>query len=220
MRVAIAGATGLVGQELTNLCLTDKSVEAVFALVRKPVQKKHLKLQQITIDYDNISENDLPNNIDVLFNCLGTTIKKAGSEAAFKKVDFNYVVELATISAIKKVPKFISVSSMGANKNSRVFYYRVKGQTEDFLINDSHLENVFIVRPSLLLGKRQEFRLGESVGKFFMQSLSAMFIGKLKKHRAIPAEKVARAMLNLSKMNESGKKILENDALQVLGGIK
>jgi hypothetical protein len=105
---------------------------------------------------------------------------------------------------------------MGANPNSKMFYNRIKGKTEDFLMNDSHLENVFILRPSLLLGTREEFRLGEKIAQILMTLLNVLFIGNLKKYKAIPAKTVAKAMLNLTKMNESGKKILENDALFIL----
>ncbi|MBD77837.1 MAG: hypothetical protein CL840_02695 [Crocinitomicaceae bacterium] len=216
MRVVIAGASGLIGRELVQFCLSDDDVGMLFILVRKHLDMSHEKLHQIIINYDDISENDLPDNIDVLFNCLGTTIKNAGSEENFIKVDFNYVVELATIAHLKKVKKFISVSSMGAKLHSKTLYYRVKGMKEDFLMNDSHLENVFIVRPSLLLGKRKEFRFGEFIGKILMTALDILFVGNLKKYRAIEAKTVAKAMLNLSKMNESGKKIILSDALETL----
>lgn len=216
MRVVIAGASGLIGSSLLDLCLADSFVSSVFVLVRTPLKIEHEKLHQIRVDYNNISENDLPDNIDVVYNCLGTTIKNAGSEEEFKKVDFNYVVELATISHLKGVNKFISVSSMGAKKESKVFYYKVKGMTEDFLMNDSHLDNVFILRPSLLLGAREEFRLGESVAKGIMRLINILFVGNLKKYKAIPGRTVAQAMLNLTKMNESGKKILLNDAIFIV----
>jgi uncharacterized protein YbjT (DUF2867 family) len=171
------------------------------------------------VDYENISDHVMPDNVDVVFNCLGTTIKNAGSEEAFKRVDFDYVVELATIAKHKQAKKFISISAMGAKTSSKLFYNRIKGMAEDFLMNDSHIEDVFIVRPSLLLGNRKEFRLGETVAKWLMTALNLLFIGNLKRYKAIPAHKVAKAMLNLSKMDERGKKILENDALFILSGL-
>jgi len=216
MRVVIAGASGLVGQELLDLCLADKTIDDVYILVRKPLEIKHEKLSQTIVNYDLLSEDIIPEKVDVLFNCLGTTIKNAGSDDAFTKVDFTYVTKLATLAHKKGVGKFISVSSLGADIHSKSLYYRVKGMKEDFLMNDSGLDNVFIVRPSLLLGNRKEFRLGEEIGKVFMRLFNLFFLGSLKQYKAIPAITVAQAMLNLTKMNESGKKIILNEDLKTI----
>lgn len=216
MRVVIAGASGLIGTELVNLCLVDDSINELIILVRRKVDIAHPKLTQTIVNYDQLNNEIIPEKVDVLFNCLGTTIKNAGSPEAFEKVDYTYVVELAKIAHSKEVKKFISISSMGANMHSKSLYYRVKGKKEDFLINDSGLENVLIVRPSLLLGNRKEFRLGEFIGKIVMSAFNILFVGSLKQYKAIPSKTVALAMLNLSKMNEKGKKIILSEDLKII----
>ena len=184
--------------------------------MRKPLEIKHEKLTQTLVNYDSLAENVIPEKVDVLFNCLGTTIKNAGSEEAFTKVDFTYVSKIATLAHKKGVDKLISISSMGADIHSKTLYYRVKGMKEDFLMNDCGIDNVFIVRPSLLLGNRKEFRLGEEIGKVFMRLFNLFFLGSLKQYKAIPAITVAQAMLNLTKINESGKKIILNEGLKTI----
>ncbi|MGY8952463.1 MAG: NAD-dependent epimerase/dehydratase family protein, partial [Flavobacteriales bacterium] len=143
MRVVIVGASGLIGQELLDLCLGDKTIDDVYILVRKPLEIKHEKLTQTLVNYDSLAENVIPEKVDVLFNCLGTTIKNAGSEEAFTKVDFTYVSKIATLAHKKGVDKLISISSMGADIHSKTLYYRVKGMKEDFLMNDCGIDNVF-----------------------------------------------------------------------------
>jgi len=216
MRVVIAGASGLIGTELIELCLADKSIDELFILVRRKMDLDHQKLKQVIVNYDQLSIEIIPENIDVLFNCLGTTIKNAGSPEEFEKVDYSYVSELAKIAHNNGLKKLISISSMGANMHSKSLYYRVKGKKEDFLMNDSGIENVLIVRPSLLLGNRKEFRLGEFIGKILMTAFNIVFIGSLKQFKAIPAKTVAKAMLNLSKMNEKGKKIILSEDLKTI----
>ncbi|MCB0480164.1 MAG: NAD(P)H-binding protein [Flavobacteriales bacterium] len=213
MRVLIAGASGMIGRELTTLCMNEPKIDRVFMLVRKPMAFEHDKLHQIVVDYDTISEKDIPEKIDVVYCCLGTTIKKAKTRERFRQVDFEYVVELANLAKFKKVEKFIAISAMGANRKSSMFYNRVKGEMEDYLMNDLKMDNVFILRPSLLLGNREEYRLGEKIATVLMTLINVMFIGNLRMYKAIPAKTVAKAMMNLSKMNESGRRILLNDAL-------
>ncbi len=157
IRVVIAGASGLVGQELLDLCLADKTIVDVYILVRKQLEIKYEKLSQTIVNFDLLSEDIIPEKVDVLFNCLGTTIKNTGSDEAFTKVDFTYVTKLATLAHKKGVGEFISVSSLGADIHSKSLYFRVKEMKEDFLMNDSGLDNVFIIRPSLLLGNREGF---------------------------------------------------------------
>ncbi|UTW63509.1 NAD(P)H-binding protein [bacterium SCSIO 12741] len=215
MRVVIAGATGMVGRELTHLCTQEKAVEKVFVLVRKqvPAFEDEEKIHQIIVDYNTLSEKDLPANIDVAFCCLGTTMRNAQSRDAFRKVDYDYVTGLASICRFRKVRKFIAVSAMGADIKSRMFYNQVKGEMEDYLMNDSHLDNILILRPSLLLGQRREFRLAEKLATVVMTTFNALFIGNLRQYKAIPGKVVAQAMINLAKMEDEGKKIIPNDLI-------
>ena len=215
MVVVIAGASGLIGRELVDICLSDSSISKVNILVRKLLDINNDKLEQIITDFDK-DQIHIPSNVDLVFNCLGTTINNAGSEDAFKKVDYDYVVKLAESAKDNGVRTFISVSSLGAAKKSKVFYYHIKGLVEDYLMKESQIKNVFIVRPSMLLGKRREFRLGELIGKTIMRVFKALFIGNLKLYRAIEAKTVAKALLNIAKAKDEGKKIILNDALPIL----
>lgn len=216
MRVLIAGASGMVGRELTQLCMKDRRIDTIFLLVRRHLDIEHDKVNQIIVDYETISEKDIPDRLDAVYCCLGTTIKKAKTKDNFRKVDFDYVIELANLAKFKKAKKFFAITAMGANRKSSMFYNRVKGETEDYLMNDLHMDNVFILRPALLLGNRDEYRLGERMATVVMKLINVLFIGNLRIYKAIPAKTVAKAMLNLSKMEESGKRILLNDALFTL----
>jgi uncharacterized protein YbjT (DUF2867 family) len=147
---------------------------------------------------------------------MGTTIKVAGSQDAFMKVDYTYVLNFAQLAKRNGIDKFIVVSSLGADKNSANFYLKVKGDVENDLTR-LKFKNLIIVRPSMLLGDRKEFRLGELIGKKIMKGLAFLFVGKLKKYKAIEASTVAKAMLMLSKNELSDVAIFENARLLDLG---
>ncbi|HSZ24888.1 MAG TPA: NAD(P)H-binding protein [Cytophagaceae bacterium] len=212
----IAGASGLCGKSLLFAMLKRKEYSKVFILVRKELAIKDAKLTQLLFDYEN--EQDYQNipQADEIFCCLGTTIKKAKSQAAFKKVDWEYPSKLAKVCADKKYKKFLLITAIGADKNSTFFYNRVKGETEE-AIKTYPFESIFICRPSLLLGNRSEFRLGEKIGTFFGEAISVFLFGALKRYKAIDSITVANAMLALADGNETGIHIIESDKLQDLG---
>jgi len=195
----IAGATGLIGQSLLHTLLDSKHYIKVIALVRRPLNIENAKLLESRIDYDNISELSINNKIDDVFCCLGTTIKTAGSQEAFTKVDYTYVVELAKWARKNNCQQFSAVSSVGATSKSSNFYLQTKGQMED-AITSLDLPAVHIFRPSLLLGKRNEFRLGEKVSEKLMLLFNPLMKGKLRKYKAIQAKDVAIAMYNKAQM--------------------
>lgn len=213
----IIGASGLVGNEVLNLLLTNDTFNKVKVFVRKPLLVNHPKLEQHVIDFDLIYKSTDLVKGDVLFCCLGTTIKTAGSKEEFKKVDYAYPLAFAKIAKQNGVKKFILISSIGANSNTSNFYLKVKGDIEAEL-EKLKFESLVIVRPSMLLGERKEFRLGESIGKAVMNLVSIFFIGKLKKYKAIEAKTVAKAMVKLSLPNLGGVSIIQSDKLLELGG--
>jgi len=147
-------------------------------------------------------------NSDHIFCCLGSTQKKAGSRKQFEAIDLLAPVKIAEFAAQNNVESYIVISALGAKKDSPVFYNRVKGKMEQEVIA-SGIKNTKIVRPSLLLGKRTEFRTGEEIGKFLYSLFGVLFIGKLKKYKAIHAFDVAKAMIILAKSNEK-KTIFES----------
>jgi len=208
----IIGATGLTGKALLYQLLEDKQFNAIILFLRKELNISHPKLVQHCIDFNALDAyKDLIKG-DVIFCCLGTTIKTAGSQEAFKKVDYTYPTEFAKIAKQNDVSTFCLQSSLGADSKSNNFYLKVKGETEDF-IRQLNYVSFSIFRPSMLLGNRTEFRLGETIGKIVMQGLSFMFIGKLKRYKAIHVNQVASAMIKHSTANKTGNIIIENEEM-------
>lgn len=220
----VIGASGLIGNNLLQLLLNDPDFFKVKIFVRKALSINNEKLEQHIIDFNSIANYKELITGDVLFCCLGTTIKTAGSKEAFLKVDYTYPEQFAEIAAKNGVEHYLLISSIGADKNSSNFYLKVKGDIEHFL-RQQHFKTLTILRPSLLLGDRNEFRLGELFAKFFMNLFPFVFIRKLKPYKPIEASTVAKAMLVLSKQisNKTGSlpsasvNIFLSDKLQVLG---
>lgn len=213
----VLGATGLVGRAVTEELLNREGWDEVRVLVRRPMNLEHPKLTQIIVNWDElILYNEQFEGVDAVFCCLGTTIKKAGSKAQFERVDLDYPLQAAKIAKDKGVKQFLAVSSMGANANSRNFYSRTKGRAEDGL-SAIQFKGLHLFRPSLLLGKRNEFRLGEQIGAVVMKALDVLMVGKAAKYRAIPGSTVAKAMVNIALADTSGNHIYTNDVIHVIG---
>jgi len=213
----VIGATGLVGTELVNQLTSDDDFIVIKLFVRKVTPFNHPKIEEYIFDFNAMHLSAELIIGDVVFCCLGTTIKTAGSKESFSKIDFSYVFNFAQLAKRNGVHSFALVSSLGANANSSNFYLKVKGELETNLTR-LKFKNLIIVRPSMLLGNRTEFRLGELIGKKIMSLLSFIFIGKLKKYKGIEANKVAKAMRILSKNELKEVAIFENDRLLEIGG--
>jgi uncharacterized protein YbjT (DUF2867 family) len=198
--VIVAGATGLVGSSLISQLIENKEVTKIIALSRKQITITDEKIENLVIDFDNINEVRLP-PIDAAFCALGSTIKKAGSQAAFYKMDFTYPLHFAQLALAHRAKKFHLVSAMGADKDSFIFYNRVKGELEE-AISALPFEAIHIYRPSLLVGARNEKRIGEDIGKV----INAVF-GFLipKNYKAIEGSKVAAAMCEGERNAQKGK---------------
>jgi len=212
----VIGATGLIGKELVTRLLDDATFDTVKVFVRKKLELQHRKLEQVITDFERISACADKITGDVVFCAMGTTIRVAGSQEAFVKVDHTYVLNFAEAAKKNGVARFVLVSSLGVSESGGNFYLTVKRDIEQAL-KRLKFGSLIIVRPSMLLGQRAEFRLGESIGKFLMKALGFLFIGKLKKYKAIEAAVVAKAMIALSKINLEDVSVFESDRLQVLG---
>jgi len=190
----ILGATGLVGSHLLMLLLDDDRYESVKVFLRRPVGFEHPKLIQHIIEFD-YSEGwkDLVTG-DELFSCLGTTIKAAGSQEVQYRVDYTYQYRFAQIAAEHGVSTYVLVSSSGADPASKFFYPRIKGEL-DRDVRELPFQVVRIMKPSVLVGERQEKRMGESLSVVLGNFLTPL-IPPLKKYRPIPASIVAQAMIN------------------------
>jgi uncharacterized protein YbjT (DUF2867 family) len=208
----IAGATGLVGSELVSLLVKTEYYNSVHVLTRRPFHLEHLKITSHTIDFDRLNTFNPGAFFHDVYICLGTTIKKAGSKVEFEKVDLHYVVELAKWAVRHKIERLSVISSLGANAESGNFYLRTKGTMEKALI-DLKLPHLTILRPSLLLGKRNEFRFGEKFGTMVMKPLSFLMAGSLKKYKPIQAKKVAHVMFHFTIHAQEAIQVIENDTL-------
>jgi uncharacterized protein YbjT (DUF2867 family) len=212
----IIGSTGLIGSELLNLLLESSHYAKVITFVKRDTGIKHPKLTQHIIDFDKPETYKELVVGDDFFCTIGTTIKKAGSKKAFRKVDFEYPRQFAAFALQNKVQKYLIISSLSADANSGNFYLKTKGEIQDFL-KDCNFESVAVLQPSLLLGNRTEFRFGEKVGAFFMKTLSFLFLGNLKKYKPIEGKTVAKALLKIAQKNDTGFKIYESDVIQEIG---
>lgn len=205
----IAGASGLVGSYCLDYLLESDRYEKVICLTRRAIANSSPKLQQVIADTNNLTEKLNHIKADEVYCCIGTTIKKASSQEAFKLVDFTYVKILAEQTKFNGATSFAVVSSIGANEASSNFYLRTKGEMEN-AVKACAFSKTIILRPSMLLGPRNEFRFGELVGKVFMKNFSFLFIGKLKCYKAIEATQVAKALINYTQKEFAGVKVVEN----------
>jgi len=214
MTATLVGATGLIGSYLLEQLLNDPYFDTVRILIRRSIDITHPKLEKKIVDF-NDSDSLLValSNSDVVFCAIGTTQKKVkGDKEAYRKIDFDIPVKLARFCKIVGCEKFILVSSAGANSKSINFYAKLKGETEE-AVNEVGPKTIHIMRPSLLLGERKEFRLGENIGKAVMTTLSFLIPAKFK---AILGKDVAKVMLALSKKNEEGFFVHENKEIRHL----
>ena len=208
----ILGATGLTGTELLKQLLNDDYYKKVVLFSRKSTNINHCKLTEYITDFDLLHKIKHLIIGDIVFCCLGTTIKAAGSKTAFRKVDFKYISDFAEFAKQNGLNQFYLQSSLGADSKSKNFYLKTKGETEN-AIRKLDFESFTIFRPSMLLGNRREFRFGETLGKLVMQFFSFLFVGRLKLYKAIDAKQVAKAMIYESKLNKVGNFVFENDKL-------
>jgi uncharacterized protein YbjT (DUF2867 family) len=206
----IAGTTGLVGNLLLGELLASDAYDQVIALSRKPLANSHPKLVNRVIDFDNLAAHAHELKADDIFCCLGTTIRQAGSQAAFRKVDHDYPLQLARITKEQGARQFLLVTAMGSDKSSSIFYNRVKGEVEE-AIGQLGFEAYHIFQPSMLLGERTEQRAGESVGKKVMVALDFLIP---KKYKAIEALRVAHGMHRIALQRKAGRHIHDSAELQ------
>jgi len=210
----IIGATGLVGNHLLHVLLEDSFYSQVIVLTRRSTKIRNEKIQEHIVDFDHQeSYKDFVKG-DVLFSCMGTTIKKAGSKDAQWKIDFTYQYEVAKAAIKNGVESMYLVSSSGASSKSKIFYSRMKGELEE-AIKKLNFPNYLIFQPSLLLGKREELRVGEKIGEAIGKVITK--IPGLRKYRPIQGKEVALAMKNAHKSGEfSGNEIFALDEIFTL----
>ena len=207
MTATLIGATGLIGNELLQELLADNYFATIRLLVRKPLKKMDVRIETKLIDFNDPESFKLGiEGSDAFFVAVGTTQSKVkGDKAAYRKVDYDIPVRAAQFCKETGCENFILVSSAGADANSNNFYLKLKGEVEE-AVKKMQVKSVHIMRPSILLGNRKEFRLGEKIGKAVMKTFSFLVPAK---YKPIFANDVARAMLCAAKKNEAGFWIYE-----------
>ena len=194
----VAGATGLVGGLLLRRLASGTDYAEVRVIGRRPPAQEHGKFRFIASDYSDLAAHAASLAVDDVFCCLGTTLRIAGSRPAFERVDYHMVVDLARAARKAGAKKFLVVSAVGASERSAAFYSRVKGRMEA-AVSALPFEAVHIVRPSLILGDRQQRRPAEDVAQRVAPLLSPLLLGPLKKYRAIDADDIAEALVTLAR---------------------
>ena len=199
----VAGPTGVVGRALVQQLLESPRYAVVKALTRRPLGFAHPRLQEVLLTGENPAQLGAALAADDVFCCLGTTLKVAGSKAAFERVDYHLVVELARAVKVQGAMQFLVVSAAGSSARSLAFYSRVKARMEQ-AVTELGFASTQIVRPSLLISDRAESRPGEWLAMKIMPALNPLLTGKLAIYRAVKAEDVAAAMLTLATREQAG----------------
>jgi len=207
----ILGATGLTGGILLNNLIEDNSFEKIKLFSRKSVSIKSDKIEQYLIDVLQLEKYKNKFIADVVFCCVGTTAAKTKDIVKYKQIDYGIPVTAVKIAKENNIDTFVVISSMGANASSTTFYSKTKGEMERDVLRQN-IKNTYIVRPSLIGGHRNEFRIGERIGKGVMSLLNPMFLGSLKKYKMIDPEKIASCMQKLAKI-ELDQSIFSSDEI-------
>jgi uncharacterized protein YbjT (DUF2867 family) len=213
--IIILGASGLIGHAVLNQALENSQIEQIIILVRKSINLKHNKLTEVITDFKNLSEINSNVMGEALICCLGTTRKKTPNLQEYKNIDFGLTVEIAKIAKENDVQQVHLISAIGADPKSKIFYNKLKGETEQALIKIDFSQTI-IYRPSLLIGKRNEFRFGELVAQKLAPIFDFFLIGSLKKYHSISANTIAKAVLNRIVSKSKKIEIKEFNEIQLL----
>jgi uncharacterized protein YbjT (DUF2867 family) len=214
----LLGATGLVGGFCLRALVDSPQYTRVMLFGRRqmpPVTRA--KVSQRVTDLATLSADDFRGAQDI-FIALGTTIRKAGSQAEFRRIDRDLPLHLASESAKAGAEQLVMVSSVGADPRSRNFYLRTKGELEQEVAK-LPFRAIHILRPSLLIGKRQEFRLGEAVAMWIAPALDLLTLGPLRRYHSAKAERVGKAMAGAAAQDSTGTHIYEYDEIVRLGSL-
>lgn len=203
----VLGASGLTGQNLLNLLLDDPLYARITIYVRKTLEKNHPKLEQRIVNYDGLDETV---DAEDVFCCLGTTIKKAGNQQAFRLVDLVYPQRVAELQIHAGSKRFLVISAVGTDANSSIFYSRTKGQMEKALITLGY-KCLCIFRPSFILGERSERRTAERIGMRISKLISPLLVGPLKKYQAVTALGLAKSMQDAAHRFVEGVHIISSN---------
>ncbi len=213
--VILLGGTGLTGSLLLNKLIADDSYSSIKLFSRKASGNRSPKIKEFIGDILQLEDFKNDFTADEVFCCIGTTSAKTKDRAVYKAIDFGIPFTASKLATENDIPTFMVVSALGANARSKIFYNRTKGEMEQAVL-DQKIPTTYILRPSLILGNRNEKRFGESLGAILMKLTNIFLVGRLKKYRAIEAECIAAAMLSLAR-SKPNEQIVNSDLIQKLG---
>ena len=211
----ILGATGLTGRLLLKKLIADDRYSSIKLFSRKASDNSSPKVEEFIGDILQLEQYKNEFTADEVFCCIGTTSSKTKDRTLYKAIDYGIPHEASKLAKANHIPTFMVISAMGANAKSKIFYNRTKGEMEQAVLNQK-IPNTYILRPSLILGDRDEKRLGESLGAIMLKISNVLLTGRLKKYRAIKADFIANAMLTLAN-SKHNTQIVESDMIQKLG---
>lgn len=212
MKIVIIGGTGLIGQEVVKLACNDVYFTQINALVRNPLLLSHPKINEVIVNFDRLSDYKSTFEGQALICTLGTTKKQSPKKEAYRKIDLTYTLVACKIALQNGFEQVHLISSIGANEKSSVFYPSLKGEIERE-ISALCFPSTFIYRPSLLLGKRKNNRVIETLSKVFLSIINPILIGAFKKYRGIAAEQIAKKILNEIKNKKAGIHYFESNEI-------
>ncbi|MDY0989706.1 Semialdehyde dehydrogenase, NAD binding domain [Flavobacterium sp. ACN2] len=209
MKALVIGATGATGKELVNLLLESSDYSEVSIFVRRPTGKSHSKLTEHVVDFSDVNSFRELITGDVLFSCIGTTLKDAGSKEKQWKIDYDIPADFATTAKQNNVNSLVLVSSYGASAKSNVYYSMMKGKLEDYL-QELHFPQYIIFRPGPLIRENTD-RLGEKISVKVIKFFNA--IGLFKNLKPITTAFLAQKLVKAPKSLPSGNTTLELDRI-------
>jgi uncharacterized protein YbjT (DUF2867 family) len=214
----ILGATGLTGSSVLQKLIKDARYDNIKLFSRSKIDGLPNKVTQFVGDLLKLEEFKADFTAQEVYCCIGTTAKKTPNKTLYKQIDYGIPVAAAKLSKENNIPTFLVISAMGAKTNSTVFYNKTKGKMErDVLKQD--IKNTFVLRPSLIGGKRNESRILEKIGLAVFKVISPLFIGKLKEYKIINAETIAQAMINLANNTNKEEVIISSNKIKTLSKI-
>jgi uncharacterized protein YbjT (DUF2867 family) len=214
----ILGATGLTGGLLLEKLIADNTYDTIKLFTRKSTGNKSPKVVEYIIDLHHIEDYKEDFKGDVVFCCIGTTASKTKNKSEYEKIDLGIPYAASKLAAENKIPTYVVISAIGANHKSKIFYNRTKGKMEQAVLS-TKIPNTYILRPSLIKDQRKNKRFGEYIANFIFKLTGLFLIGKLKKYKAIDANTIAQAMLNIAN-SKIKSTILESNHIQEIGKIK
>src|SRR5229473_6585421 len=206
----VAGGTGLVGTELLKLLDQERRYGRITSLVRQETVAAG-RVENRVVSFDDLDRSELP-EVDDAYCCLGTTRRVAGSDDAFRKVDFDYVLAYARAAHRAGAVRFLLVSATGANVESRFLYTRVKGQVEA-AVTTLGFHVVGVVRPSFLIGRRAKARGRETAAIVLSRAITPIMVGPLRRFRPIEARTVAAGLIHLAFNAPEGVSVLSSEKI-------